>query len=91
MKQQNRAGLQLSEVGKFFLLFKHSSLSTKTVDDIKLQIGGDYNKFAEARALALRLSPNRNDDTTEIFHAAEDDDYYDNWYEYPEEDPWWNY
>ena len=53
------------------------------MDDIKLQIGGDYNKFAEARALALRLSPNRNDDTTEIFHAAEDDDYYDNWHEYP--------
>ena len=91
----NRAGLQLNEVGRFFLFFKHSGLSAKTVDDIKLQIGGDYTRFQEARALALRLSPNRNDDTTEIFygdHNEEENYDLDYWYgDHDDDDGWWQY
>jgi len=49
----DRAGLQLNDVAKFYLFFKHSGLPVKVVDDIKLQIGGDYQRFAEARQLAL--------------------------------------
>ena len=91
----DRAGLQLNEVGRFFLFFKHSGLSAKTVDDIKLQIGGDYTRFQEARALALRLSPNRNDDTTEIFYGDnnEEENYdLDYWYgDHDDDDGWWQY
>ena len=90
----DRAGLQLNEVGRFFLFFKHSGLSAKTVDDIKLQIGGDYTRFQEARALALRLSPNRNDDTTEIFygdHNEEENYDLDYWYGDHDDDGWWQY
>ena len=89
----DRAGLQLNEVGKFFLFFKHSGLSAKTVDDIKLQVAGDYNRFQEARALALRSSPNRNDDTTEVFYGdgyEENEPYAEDWYDY-EDDAWWNF
>ena len=63
---QDRAGLQLNEVGKFFLWFKNAGIPAKTVDDIKLQVSGDYSRFQDARSLALRLSPNRYHDN-EIF------------------------
>ena len=65
------------------------------MDDIKLQIGGDYTRFQEARALALRLSPNRNDDTTEIFygdHNEEENYDLDYWYgDHDDDDGWWQY
>ena len=50
-----RAGLDLNEVGKFYLFFKNANLTTKFVDDIKLQLQGDLRRFQEARSLALRL------------------------------------
>ena len=56
---QDRAGLQLNNVAKFYLWFKHSGLPAKTIDDIKLQVNGDYSRFDDAKGLALRLSPNR--------------------------------
>ena len=61
-----RAGLQLNDVGKFYLWFKHSALPHKTIDDIKMQIAGDYTRYQEARSLALRLSTNH--------HMASDSD-----------------
>ena len=92
----DRAGLQLNDVAKFYLFFKHSGLPVKVVDDIKLQIGGDYQRFAEARQLALRLSPNRMEhDQADVFHAQSyyeneetyGDDYdYDGWYDYHQND-----
>lgn len=53
----DRAGLQLNDVGKFYIWFKHSGLSPKTVDDIKLQVGGDYTRFQDARSLSLENEP----------------------------------
>ena len=92
----DRAGLQLNDVAKFYLFFKHSGLPVKVVDDIKLQIGGDYQRFAEARQLALRLSPNRMEhDQADVFHTQSyyeneetyGDDYdYDGWYDYHQND-----
>ena len=68
----------------------------KVVDDIKLQIGGDYQRFGEARQLALRLSPNRSEhDQADVFHTQSyyeneelyGDDYdYDGWYDYYQDD-----
>ena len=55
----DRAGFVMNDVAKFYLFFKNSGLSNKTVDDIKLQVQGDYARFQDARQLALRLSPNR--------------------------------
>jgi hypothetical protein len=51
----DRAGLVMNDVAKFYLFFKNSGLSNKTVDDIKLQVQGDYARFQDARQLALRL------------------------------------
>ena len=74
-----------------YLFFKHSGLPVKVVDDIKLQIGGDYQRFGEARQLALRLSPNRTEHDQAVFHTQSyyeneelyGDDYdYDGWYDY---------
>ena len=92
----DRAGLQLNNVGRFFLFFRGSGLGTKTIDDIKLQVGGDYNRFSDARQLALRLSPNRHNESAEIFY--EDNWNYDmdgthdqeEWYD-PDDDGWWAY
>ena len=92
---QERAGLQLNEVGKFFLWFKNAGIPSKTVDDIKLQVSGDYYRFQDARALALRLSPNR-EQNNEIFYGETEDDYhqYDDYgdeHYFYDEDWWYGY
>ena len=86
----DRAGLQLNEVGKFYLFFKNSGLSSKQIDDIKLQVHGDYRRYSDARSLALRLSPNKPEDNVAFYQNSWDDDawqdydeswdaYYENW------------
>jgi hypothetical protein len=95
----DRAGLVMNDVAKFYLFFKNSGLSNKTVDDIKLQVQGDYARFQDARQLALRLSPNRMDHDGDVFYNENyeqdmDDDaqsyWYDGWHE--DEADWsWNY
>ena len=93
----DRAGLQLNDVGKFFLWFKNSGLPSKTVDDIKLQVAGDYTRFNDARALALRINPNRREpDDAQILYEENDESYgdYDAYYQdwgddYEAEDSWW--
>eukprot|EP00435_Cladocopium_sp_Y103_P026044 s3195_g6.t1 len=98
----DRAGLQMNEVAKFFLFFKNSGLSGKQVDDIKLQVGGDYARFAEARSLALRLASNRTENEADQTYWANDyadnadEDAQEHWpdenYYYDEDDDsWWNY
>ncbi|CAK9084871.1 1-alkyl-2-acetylglycerophosphocholine esterase [Durusdinium trenchii] len=91
----DRAGLQLNDVGKFFLWFKHSGMSTKVIDDIKLQVGGDYNRFQDARTLALRMSPNRSDrDDTTIFYEDNLEESYNDNYGYDDswnQDQWHGY
>lgn len=87
---QDRAGLQLNEVGKFFLWFKNAGIPAKTVDDIKLQVSGDYSRFQDARSLALRLSPNRDHDNEIFYGETEGDiyqygDYGDDLYSYDED------
>ena len=80
----DRAGLQLNDVGKFFLWFKNSGLPSKTVDDIKLQVAGDYTRFNDARALALRINPNRREpDDAQILYEENDESYgdYDAYYQ----------
>ena len=103
----DRAGLAVNDVGRFYLFFKNSGLSSKQIDNIKLQVQGDFRRYTEARSLALRLSPNRSDEA-EIFYGDwdyENDDFYyedgyDIWYGYEDEgwhgddwqdDPWSNY
>ena len=93
----DRAGLQLNDVGKFFLWFKNYGLPSKTVDDIKLQVAGDYTRFNDARALALRINPNRREpDDAQILYEENDESYgdYDAYYQdwgddYEAEDSWW--
>ena len=58
----------MNDIAKFYLFFKNSGLSNKTVDDIKLQVQGDYARFQDARQLALRLSPNRMDHDGDVFY-----------------------
>ena len=93
-----RAGLVMNDVAKFYLFFKQSGLSKKTVDDIKVQVQGDYSRFQEARQLAWRLSPNRmehdGDVFSESYEQGQDDEaqayWYDGWQE--DEAEWsWNY
>ena len=93
----DRAGLSLNNVGRFYLFFRGSGLATKTIDDIKLQVGGDYNRFQDARQLALRLSPNRHMENAEVFYEDawnyDDEVYYgdyDDWYD-ADDEPWWSY
>ena len=43
----------------YYLWFKGSGLPSRTVDDIKLQVNGEFWRFEEARALALRIAPNK--------------------------------
>eukprot|EP00435_Cladocopium_sp_Y103_P019265 s734_g4.t1 len=82
----DRAGLQLNDVGKFFLWFRGSGLPTKTIDDIKLQVNGDYTRFIDARALALRITPNK-ETQNDIFYGEDEtwwddsDGYYHQYYE----------
>ena len=83
----DRAGLQMNEVARFFLFFKGSGLSSKQVDDIKLQVAGDYTRFAEARTLALRLSTNKSESDgydafyhEEYQYGEENNETYGNWY-----------
>ena len=95
----DRAGLQLNDVAKFFLWFKHSGMSVKVIDDIKLQVGGDYTRFQDARALALRMSPNRSDATNDptVFYGDVKDESYGDSYVYhqdtwdQEQDMWYGY
>ena len=94
----DRAGLVMNDVAKFYLFFKNSGLSNKTVDDIKLQVQGDYARFQDARQLALRLSPNRSEhDGGDVFYGeAHEQDYeeemqsywYDGWYDDGEDWDW---
>ena len=85
-----RAGLQLNDVGKFYLFFRGSSLPSKTIDDLKLQVGGDYTRYQDARSLALRLNPNvQSAHDSDIFYEEHyiGDDEYGNYY--ADEDAWW--
>ena len=49
-----RAGLEINDVGKFYLFFRGAGLP-QFVEDIKLQLQGDLRRFQEAKALALIL------------------------------------
>ena len=88
---ETRSNLQLNEVAKFYLFFKHSGLPSKFIEDVKLQIQGDLNRFSEARALALRLSQ-RSDATLDGDHYyGEQQEGHEDWQEeWPEEyyDAW---
>ena len=96
----DRAGLQVNDVGRFYLFFKNSGLPNRDIDNIKLQVNGDYTRYQDARALALRLSNNRSSQD-DMFHGwtgyEEEGDWwdaYDDWTGYGEEgqdDDWWYY
>ncbi|CAE7555087.1 unnamed protein product [Symbiodinium pilosum] len=65
-----RAGLEINDVGKFYLFFRGAGLPQKFVEDIKLQLQGDLRRFQEAKALALRLVNRSND--SDHFYQEED-------------------
>ena len=85
----DRAGLQLNDVGKFFLWFRGSGLPSKTIDDIKLQVNGDFTRFNDARALALRITPNK-ENHQDIFYGQDEDSWWqdpdEHYYQYYEDD-----
>ena len=85
-----RAGLELNEVGKFYVFFRGAGLPSKFVDDIKLQLQGDLRRFQEARGLALRLIT-RKDEHGESYYQDEMDspEHEDAWYDsYWADDGW---
>ena len=98
-----RAGLQLNDVAKYYLWFKGSGLPPRTIDDIKLQVNGDFRRFEDARALALRITPNKETKENEIFYGHDEDEWwydaeeYNQYYEtaadyddyYADEYDWW--
>ena len=77
-----RAGLELNEVGEFYVFFRGAGLPSKFVDDIKLQLQGDLRRFQEARGLALRLIT-RKDEHGESYYQDEMDspEQEDAWYD----------
>ena len=77
---ENRSGLHLNDVAKFYLWFKHSALPHKFVEDIKLQLHGDLTRFHDARSLALRLSQRGQEGGEGVFY--EDAERYDTADEY---------
>lgn len=97
---ETRSNLQLNNVAKFYMFFKHSALPAKFVEDIKLQLHGDLSRFEEARSLALRLSQRGQEgsNTNDLFFGdggdpnAEEEQPWpsDPWYD---DDPWqqWYY
>eukprot|EP00435_Cladocopium_sp_Y103_P057978 s380_g20.t1 len=60
--------------------FFGSGLPSKTIDDIKLQVNGDFTRFNDARALALRITPNK-ENHQDIFYGHDDE----SWWNDPEE------
>ena len=70
MSGRFRAGLEINDVGKFYLFFRGAGLPQKFVEDIKLQLQGDL------RRLALRLV-NRSNDSD---HFYQDDDAWEEGY-----------
>jgi hypothetical protein len=71
-----RAGLQLNDVTKYYLWPKGSGLPPRTIDEIQLHVTGDFWRFEDARAPALRITPNKDED--EWWYDAEE---YDQYYE----------
>ena len=95
-----RAGLELNDVGKYYLFFRNSGLASKFLDDIKLQIKGDLRRFQEARSLALRLVTRKDDlgesyyqDDENLDQGAWDDSYWVedgwSWVETPLDGDYW--
>ena len=68
----DRAGLVINDVAKFYLFFKNSGLSNKAIDDIKLQVQGDFTRFNDARSLALRLAPAREETSGDVFYQEDE-------------------
>ena len=86
-----RAGLELNDVGKFYLFFKGSGLPVKLVEDIKLQIQGDLRRFQEARSLALRLITRKDDGGHDHLYETEDYDENHDVYDYYADEEYWDY
>ena len=95
----DRAGLAVNDVGRFYLFFKNSGLAHRDIDSIKLQVGGDYTRYQDARALALRLANNKQYNEHDNFggwasYDDEDPYSYDDWIGFGDEwqdDEWWSY
>ena len=97
----DRAGLAVNDVGRFYLFFKNSGLAHRDIDSIKLQVGGDYTRYQDARALALRLANNKQYNEHDNFggwasydYDGEDPYSYDDWHGFGDEwqdDEWWSY
>ncbi|CAJ1430110.1 unnamed protein product, partial [Effrenium voratum] len=92
-----RAGLLINEVAKFYLYFKNSGLSQKFIEDIKLQIGGDLARFADAKSLALRLNSKTAESDGDIFYGNkqnnrdDDHDYVGEQWDAEEHEDWMSY
>ena len=95
----DRAGLAVNDVGRFYLFFKNSGLAHRDIDSIKLQVGGDYTRYQDARALALRLANSKQYNEHDNFggwasYDDEDPYNYDDWIGFGDEwqdDEWWSY
>ena len=86
-----RAGLELNDVGKFYLFFKGSGLPARLIEDIKLQIQGDLRRFQEARSLALRLITRKDDGGHDHLYETEDYDENYEYHDYYADDEYWDF
>ena len=50
------AGIQMNNIAKTYLFFKWSGISQRRIDDIKLHVGGDLNRYDDIMALILRIA-----------------------------------
>ena len=53
---EDKAGLQINDIGKTHLLLKYIDLPPKLLDDIKLKVSGDMSRYHEIVKLLHRLS-----------------------------------
>ena len=101
---QTKAGLDMNNVAKTYLWLKQSGLPQRHQDDLRLQVQGDLSRFADIRALAVRLSHrmDKTGSTGDVFYgdyenSLEHVDSWSGWSSWPPEetesywtDDWWH-
>ena len=70
---KEKAGLDINNVAKSYLWMKQSGLPQRHLDDLRLQLHGDMNRFHDLRGLAVRLSHrvDKAGNTGDVFYEDE--------------------
>ena len=77
-----KAGLDINNVAKTHLFLKHSGLPDRRVEDLRLKVNGDLNRFDDIVSLVQRFAK------SEAHAAAGRREYYtdDGWHD---DESWW--